>query len=89
MKLTEDYVLFTDDSIDVNFLFKMKEMERFMELWNDGESLQDIAKEIKRKPFEIALLIIDLDLRGLIMPRKKGIFGGQIIKNKKCKHINK
>lgn len=83
MKLTEDYVLFTDDSIDVNFLFKMKEMERFMALWNEGESLHDIAEEIKRKPFEIALLIMDLDLRGLITPRKKGIFGGELIKKQK------
>lgn len=80
MKLTEDYVLFTDESLDVNFLFKMREIEKFMELWNEGESLHDISEEIKRKPFEIALLIMDLDLRGLIKPRQKGVFGGDIIK---------
>lgn len=82
MKLTEDYVLFTDNSLDVNFLFKMKEIEKFLELWNEGESLEDIADEIKRKPFEISLLIMDLDLRGLITHRKKGIFGGELIKEK-------
>lgn len=80
MKLTEDYVLFTDDSLDVNFLFKMKEIEIFIELWNEGESLGDIANKIKRKHFEIVLLVIDLDLRGLITPRTKGIFGGELIK---------
>jgi len=83
MKLTEDYVLFTDETIDLNFLFRMKEIERFMELWNEGKDLRDIASEIKRKPCELALLIMDLDLRGLITPRKKGIFGGELINKQK------
>lgn len=70
-----NYFLFEDDRLKLNLVFKDNEIQRFKELWKDGMSLQNIAKEMKRKPSEIVLLIIDRVEVGDIKRRRTGIFG--------------
>lgn len=66
-------ILFDDGN--VNLLFKEQEIADFMELWEGGISLLNIARKLRRKPVEIALLIIDLELSKEITPRDSGIYG--------------
>lgn len=66
-------ILFEDGSI--NLLFKNREVADFKELWNAGISLENIARKLRRKPVEIALLIIDLELQDKLEPRSSGIRG--------------
>ncbi|MED1113397.1 sugar ABC transporter substrate-binding protein [Bacillus paramycoides] len=44
---------------EVNFLWDLRKVFRFRELWNSNFSFAEIVKELKRKPIEIAVLILD------------------------------
>lgn len=67
-----NYHLFECGSLDLNLVFKQTELKAFVEYWNDGESLRGIAKKMRRKNSEIALLIFDHAERDLIFPREEG-----------------
>ncbi|ARD47597.1 hypothetical protein [Sporosarcina sp. P33] len=66
------------DSMDIDWAVRAGEPELFRELWNNGEHIEDIAKNLKRKPFEIALMVLEQAQNGLITERSNGIFGGEI-----------
>lgn len=60
--------------------FKLREVDDFIYLWNEGYSVIDICKYIRgynhdRTQNEIAILIISLGEEGKIKPRKYGIWG--------------
>lgn len=59
----------------MNLVYKEKELQKFVDLWNTGMSVQNIAKEMKRKKLEIALLVIDRAELGKIQGRKTGLDG--------------
>ncbi|MBE7095442.1 sugar ABC transporter substrate-binding protein [Bacillus cereus] len=44
---------------EVNFLWDLRKVFHFRELWNNNCSFAEIVKELKRKPIEIAVLILD------------------------------
>ncbi|HDR7316687.1 sugar ABC transporter substrate-binding protein [Bacillus toyonensis] len=44
---------------EVNFLWDLRKVFHFRELWNSNCSFAEIVKELKRKPIEIAVLILD------------------------------
>ncbi|MED2846928.1 sugar ABC transporter substrate-binding protein [Bacillus toyonensis] len=44
---------------EVNFLWDLRKVFYFRELWNSNCSFAEIVKELKRKPIEIAVLILD------------------------------
>lgn len=67
-----NYFLFEDDALDLNLVFKEKELIDFVDYWNEGMSLREIAEKMRRKNSEIALLIFDHAERDLIFPRKEG-----------------
>lgn len=69
------YHLFEDENLPLNLLFEEGELRDFRELWEAGISLPNMAKKMKRKPSEIALLIFDHAERGLIKGRDEGIHG--------------
>lgn len=60
---------------NLDFSWTRKEVRQFRELWNGGISITDIAKFLKRREEEVAILIIDQSLSGRIGPRKGGILG--------------
>ncbi|MEK4085628.1 helix-turn-helix domain containing protein [Psychrobacillus sp. FSL K6-1415] len=70
-----NYFLFEDDKHKVNMVFEERELETFVCYWKEGYGIERISEEMKRKPVEIALLILDRAEIGKIKPRKKGIFG--------------
>lgn len=66
-------ILFFNDNINLDFTDL--EVIKFKEMWVQGLSLEDIAKEMVRPQVEIVLLIIDLNYHNEIQPRKIGVFG--------------
>ena len=69
------YYLFDDERINLNPIFKERELEKFYAMWEDGASLSNIARKLGRKNLDIALLIIDRAEAGVIKSRGTGIFG--------------
>ncbi|MEK5070524.1 hypothetical protein [Sporosarcina sp. FSL K6-1508] len=69
------HYLFDDDRINLNPIFKQRELDKFYEMWEDGASLSTIARAMKRKNLDITLLIIDRAEAGAIKDRGTGIFG--------------
>lgn len=69
------YILFDHDNIHIDFKFSEQELKDFKELWSSGISAENIAKQMKRRPLEIALLIIDRAEAGFIKMRATGIYG--------------
>ncbi len=70
------YIVFDSDNVDIDFSFTTRQVAKVEELWEQGESLEAISEQVRRKPIEVALLIMDRAEREKIQPRKNGIFGG-------------
>ena len=70
-----NYYLFEHDSIRVNMVFEESEIERFIEMWEDGYSVLTISYVLNRTPLEIALLTMDRAETGFITQRTIGIHG--------------
>ena len=70
-----NYFLFESDDIKLNLLFSEEELRDFQELWQAEISMTNIAKKMKRRPSEIALLVFDHAERDLIKKRQQGIYG--------------
>ncbi len=70
------YIIFDPDNVDIDFSFTTGQVAKVEELWEQGESLEAISEQVRRKPLEVALLIMDRAEREKIRPRKNGIFGG-------------
>jgi len=70
-----NYHVFEDKKFDLKFEFTNEELNDFVELWNGGISVENIAAKMKRKPIEIVLLIMDRAELGLIKGRPNGLKG--------------
>ena len=73
---------------DLDFSWTIEEVEEVKKLWKDGVNIVDIAQQVRKKTpdfyrkeqdaiNETALLIMHLDRKGQIKPRKGGIFGSK------------
>lgn len=65
------------DSLRIDWIVRPGEPEKFRDLWDDGMDIVNIAKELDRKPLEVALMILEQANNGLIKVRKNGIWGGE------------
>lgn len=65
------------DSIDIDWTVRAGEPELFRKLWNDGEHVLDIARELNRKPFEVVLMTLEQSHLGFINTRSNGLLGGE------------
>lgn len=63
------------DSVPVKWTWKESELMRFREMWNEGESIHDIAKVFKTNKRSIALVVMDQAELGEIKPRLNGLLG--------------
>lgn len=72
----ERHILFDDydNDMEIKLDFTKAKINRFIELWQGGESLSEISRKLQIKIVEAGLIAIDLDLRGYIAPRPHGIF---------------
>ena len=69
------YHVFEHEKFNLHLEFADQELNDFIELWNADISAKNIAKKMKRKPLEIALLIMDRGELGLIKKRPTGLDG--------------
>ena len=64
---------------DCDLYFLEKEIEDFKFLWNEGHSLEDIWKFLRKKDWqrtfdEVCLLLFELSRSGEVTQRKNGIW---------------
>lgn len=69
------YHLFEADELALNLVFRKEEINDFLEMWNAGISVSNIAKKMKRNTSEIVLLVFDHAERNILPPRDEGIYG--------------
>lgn len=60
---------------NLNFLWDEDEVLKFREMWEEGLSLPAIAKKLRRKQNEVAVLILDQAEEKKIKPRPGGLWG--------------
>lgn len=60
---------------DVDFQWSRYEITEFINLWNAGVSLTGLSHRFRRSQTDIAVLILDLRLKGRIEPRERGLNG--------------
>ncbi|EOV9528887.1 helix-turn-helix domain-containing protein [Bacillus cytotoxicus] len=58
---------------DLDLVFDESEVVRFQEMWKEGKSFIEIAKELKRHQLEIAALIMDQADKKQIQSRPMGL----------------
>ena len=59
---------------DYNFDFTDQELILFKRMWEDDQSINEIAKRLKRDTVEIIILAMDQWLANQIKSRQRGIF---------------
>lgn len=58
-----------------DFEWEPVELDRFRSLWKNGEDIRDIAAKLRRKPAEVAFLVIDQADRNKIRARHGACWG--------------
>lgn len=58
---------------EANLVFDESEVIRFKEMWKDGQSIVEIAKELGRHQLEVAVLILDQADKNKIRSRPMGL----------------
>jgi hypothetical protein len=58
-----------------DFTFTQYELDRFRKLWKNGDHIADMADKLRRRPAEIAFLIIDQADLGKIGKRIGAAYG--------------
>lgn len=61
---------------ELNFVWTRQEIKDFIYLWQEGRTLQELARYFKRTQAEILVLALDQAIEGEIKPRKGGLLGG-------------
>jgi hypothetical protein len=69
---------------DAKMDYTPKEIRKFVDWWNEGIHITEIAKRMYISTAEVALIMIHCELEGWIEPREGGIFG--TVPRKKGKH---
>ncbi|MFC0525804.1 hypothetical protein ACFFGV_19685 [Pontibacillus salicampi] len=66
---------FALENVDLDW--KPHELHRFREYWEQGYSIQQISRMLKRPQKDIAAIILDQSLEDQISVRYGGIFGNE------------
>jgi hypothetical protein len=60
---------------EAQLFYRPADINRFVKLWNDGESITAIAEKLNVKKTDVALLVMDSEIEGRIKPRPGGLMG--------------
>lgn len=60
---------------EMDFTWDRDEVKRFIELWELGVSISDMAHEFERDPDEVLILAIDQARKDAIKQREHGLLG--------------
>ncbi len=61
---------------EMDFSWTKQQVLDFVYLWEEGQTLINIANYLKRAQEEVLLLALDQATHGVIKPRKGGLIGG-------------
>lgn len=60
---------------DAKMDYTPKQIKKFIEMWENGSPIGDIAEKFWVSHYEIALLVMHCELEELIQPRVGGLLG--------------
>lgn len=63
------------EDVETKWFWSEDELRRFEHMWTAGYPLADIVRLLPAKPHEVALLIVDAEMRGAIKARPGGHMG--------------
>lgn len=63
------------DSETVSFAWDESNVERFLDFWNEGISVKEIAKRFNRNPIDVVILLLEMGEEERLEQRPTGIFG--------------
>ena len=63
------------DKVEIDWVWTDKDLWSFRALWNDGASLETIAKKLYRPLLEVELLVLDQAELGDVKKRDNGAVG--------------
>ncbi|MGG3800631.1 hypothetical protein [Metabacillus fastidiosus] len=64
-----------DVLLGYSFFWRTEDIMTFQILWKSNWSVTNIAKSLKRKLIEVAILVVDQASKGKIQPREESLFG--------------
>ncbi|MFF2174956.1 hypothetical protein ACFVT8_00600 [Lysinibacillus sp. NPDC058147] len=77
-KVDSRYILFTGEVHEtVKFDFTTQQIGTFIIMWNQGHSINTIARKLNTSKVSAALIVMDLEMTGKIGPRAGGLLGKQ------------
>jgi hypothetical protein len=69
--LTERIIILPEAKMD----YMPKQIKRFIEMWNEGYHIGDIAEKLWVTNYEAALVVMHCELEEWIQPREGGLYG--------------
>lgn len=60
------------------FIWEDAELREFREMWEQGDSVNKMAKRFRCKEIDIAMLVLDQAEKKLIRSRPAGLIGGRL-----------
>lgn len=60
------------------FIWEDAELREFRKMWEQGDSVNKMAKRFRCKEIDIAMLVLDQAEKKLIRSRPAGLIGGKI-----------
>lgn len=78
-KTSSRYILFTHEEHElVQLDFTHDQIKKFIGMWEADFSINLMYRKLNIHKVSVGLIAIDLELRGLIKPRKNGLFGTKL-----------
>lgn len=75
-KVEARYILFTGELHDtVKFDFTIQQIATFITMWNQGFSINTIARKLNASKVSMVLIAMDLEMAERIGPRAGGLLG--------------
>jgi hypothetical protein len=73
-KLGGVYTIFDYQEVNpkIDLFWQRSDLDKVIFSWRKGQSLLKISKKLKRKPLDVALLVVDLVAQGLLEARENG-----------------
>lgn len=59
------------------FIWEDAELREFREMWEQGDSVNEMAKRFRCKEIDIAMVVLDQAEKKLIRSRPAGLIGGR------------
>ena len=60
------------------FIWEDAELREFREMWEQGDSVNEMAKRFRCKEIDIAMVVLDQAEKKLIRSRPTGLIGGRL-----------